>query len=76
MAKGKGVNKITIDNFGGEDTLTRAEAVQFIYNVLENGKRDSSGKPVMAGRPVQPHDPNELKPSPDEEKEKEEVNHV
>ncbi|OEH94108.1 hypothetical protein [Bacillus solimangrovi] len=74
LAKEKDVNNITIDNFAGEDTLTRTEAVQFIYNVLENGKQDSGGKPIMKERPVQSSDLKELKPLPDEGKDIEEVN--
>lgn len=37
LAKGKNPDEITIASFEGESTLTRAEAVQFIKNLVENG---------------------------------------
>lgn len=37
LAKGKDPSNLTIASFEGDATLTRAEAVQFIKNVLENG---------------------------------------
>lgn len=71
LAKGKKLNEVTIDSFGGSDPLTRAESVAFIKNVIDKGMKDENGKPIMKPRPLEPSDPNQLTPLPDEEKKKE-----
>lgn len=53
LAKGKDPDNITIANYGGNDRLTRAEAVQFIKNVLENGNRSIHSGLIKLG-PVLP----------------------
>ena len=71
LAKGKKANEVTIESYAGSDYLTRAEAVAFIKNVIDKGMKDENGKPVMKPRPLEPSDPNQLTPLPDEEKKKE-----
>lgn len=63
LAKGKESN-VTIDGYNGDDSLTRAEAVQFIKNVLDKGTKDKDGNPILSERPSKPSDPNDLKPLP------------
>ena len=48
LAKGRDPQNLTIANYQGEATLTRAEAVQFIKNVIENGN------PMIGSRPTNP----------------------
>ena len=47
LAKGKDPNNITIANFEGKATLTRAEAVQFVKNVLETGVEKLQKRPII-----------------------------
>lgn len=54
LAKGTDPNKKTIKNYNPDGKLSRAEAVQFIKNLLEHGKED------LAARPTQPSDPSIL----------------
>jgi hypothetical protein len=49
LAQGRDPNNITIANFGGEESLTRAEAVQFIRNLYE-----AAGVTELKSRPVTP----------------------
>lgn len=65
LAKGKG-NVVSIDGYGGKDTLTRAESVQFIKNVLEQGMKDENGKPIIQPRPTEPSPKDELPKLPSE----------
>lgn len=70
LAKGKKPTVVSIDNFDGEGNLSRAEAIQFIKNVLENGVKDKDGNPIMKPRPDKPSDPNKLPPLPGGDKDK------
>lgn len=54
LASGSDPSKITIRGFNGEGTLTRAEAVQFIKNLVEHGKGE------LLARPQEPSDPTLL----------------
>lgn len=60
LAKGKNSNDVSIGGFGGNDYLTRAEAVTFIKNVLDKGITDESGKPIMKPRPSTPSPKEDL----------------
>lgn len=60
LAQGKKSSVVSINNYDGEGELSRAEAVQFIKNVLENGVKDKDGNPIMKPRPEKPSDPNDL----------------
>lgn len=64
LAKGRS-GVISIEGYEGEGTLTRAEAVAFIKNVLEKGVKDNEGNPVIKPRPQQPSLKDELPPLPD-----------
>ncbi|OGX68099.1 MAG: hypothetical protein A2189_00610, partial [Paenibacillus sp. RIFOXYA1_FULL_44_5] len=44
-AKGKIANEVSVRSYQGEDTLTRAEAVQFIKNVQDNGLQELKERP-------------------------------
>jgi len=60
---GKGLAKgytdtITVDNYHGADTLTRAQAVQFIKNLKDNGIQE------IKARPFEPSPVSELPPLP------------
>lgn len=46
LAKGKDPDNLTIASYEGESTLTRAEALQFIKNVQENGVSDLKTRPI------------------------------
>lgn len=65
LAKGKKLNEVTIDSFGGSDPLTRAESVVFIKNLIDKGTKDESGNPIILPRPISPSDPKDLKPLPE-----------
>lgn len=71
LAKGKKPGVVSISNYEGEGQLTRAEAIQFIKNVLENGVKDKDGNPIMKHRPKTPSDPKDLPPLPGENEKKE-----
>jgi len=71
LATGKDPNNPTIENFGGEEPLTRAQAVAFIKRVLEKGIKDENGNPILMPRPKEPSDPNDLPPLPEPKEEKE-----
>lgn len=45
LAEGRDPNNITINNYDGGAYLTRAEAIQFVRNVLENGGKDMKPRP-------------------------------
>lgn len=45
LAKGTDPNKVTIKSYNKEGKLSRAEAVQFIRNVVDNGTEDLQTKP-------------------------------
>jgi len=70
LATGKDPNNPTIKNFGGEEPLTRAQAVAFIKRVLEKGIKDENGNPILMPRPKEPSDPKDLPPLPEGEKDK------
>lgn len=48
LAKGKNPSELTIASFEGEATLTRAEALQFIKNVQENGTSSLQTRPIVS----------------------------
>ncbi|WP_248928952.1 S-layer homology domain-containing protein [Paenibacillus hamazuiensis] len=54
LASGTDQNKLTISSFNGNGTLTRAEAVQFIKNLFDNGKGE------LLARPQEPTDSSSL----------------
>lgn len=56
LAKGKDSSKMTIRSYDGKAGLTRAEAVQFIKNLLEKGNKE------IAARPTYPSDVGLLPP--------------
>jgi hypothetical protein len=45
LAQGKDPSKKTIESYDGQGLLSRAEAVQFIRNVIENGKENINSRP-------------------------------
>jgi len=55
LARGK-TGEVSVEGYKGADTLTRAEAVQFIKNAKENGLRE------LKVRPAQPSDPGAIPP--------------
>jgi len=69
LATGKDPNNPTIKNFGGEEPLTRAQAVAFIKRVLEKGIKDENGNPILMPRPKETSDPKDLPPLPEVEEE-------
>lgn len=52
LAVGNDPNKVTINNFGGGNTLTRAEAVQFIKNIKSKGKSSLQVRPEQPSAPL------------------------
>lgn len=54
LAKGKALNEISIETYASHDTLTRAEAVQFMLN-LEKNKGEE-----MKARPTERTDPTDI----------------
>lgn len=54
LATGRDPNNVTISNFDPHSYLTRAQAVQFIKNLVEKGKGE------LLARPQQPSDPSLL----------------
>lgn len=58
LARGKDPSQLSIEGYHGEDLLTRAEAVQFVKNVLESGLKE------LKVRPKEPSDPKLLPPLP------------
>ncbi|WP_374724094.1 S-layer homology domain-containing protein [Calidifontibacillus erzurumensis] len=70
LAKGRS-GEISIEGYDGAGTLTRAEAVAFIKNVLEKGLKDENGNPIMLPRPKIPSNKNDLPPLPTQPKDNE-----
>lgn len=60
LAQGSNSNEVIVDNYGGDQFLTRAESVQFIQNVWTKGVRDDNGNPILLPRPEEPNDPDDL----------------
>jgi hypothetical protein len=60
LANGKTPGSVSVESYGGTDSLTRAEAVQFIKNAK------SKGLTVLKTRPTNASDPASLPPLPTE----------
>lgn len=52
LARGTDPNNVTVANFKGDQSLTRAQAVQFLYNFMSNGIFEE-----LRPRPTTPSDP-------------------
>lgn len=60
LSKGRDANNISVDNYEGNASLTRAEAVKFVMNVKNEGVQD------LVERPIDPSDATSINDQYDE----------
>jgi hypothetical protein len=59
LAKGKIADSVTLENYHGQDGLTRAEALQFIKNVVDKGITEIKERPFEPTNPADVLTPEE-----------------
>jgi hypothetical protein len=59
LAKGKIADSVTLENYHGQDGLTRAEALQFIKNIVDKGITEIKERPFEPTNPADVLTPEE-----------------